>query len=237
VSSVTAYPSDPSTPPAPAARVLIVEDDTSVREGVTAALAMQSFEVRAVAHGLTLAEDLEGFRPDLVILDVYLDPGPDGFALADLVKVHGAPMLFLTAADAIEQRLRGFELGADEYLVKPFSMAELLARVRVVLRRTGRLVSPTWEVRDVVVDEANRTVLRGGNRVALSKTEFELLRTLGRSPGRVYSKAQLLSEVWGFDAYDPNLVEVYVSSLRRKLEEFGPRMIFTQRGEGYVVRP
>jgi DNA-binding response OmpR family regulator len=218
------------------ARLLVVEDDASVREGVVAALALQGYLVHAIPDGRDLRAVLLQYRPDLVVLDVYL-PGPDGFALAETVgAVCGAPVLFLSAADAVEQRVRGFDVGADDYVVKPFAMAELLARVRVILRRHGRLRSPTWELGDLVVDESSRTAVRAGQAVHLSKTEFNLLRALGRSPGHVFSKAQLLSQVWGFDEYDPNLVEVYISSLRRKLEALGPRVIFTERGEGYVMR-
>jgi two-component system OmpR family response regulator len=225
-------------PTGPAARILLVEDDTSVREGVEASLMSHGYQVLSASHGLDLATAVERFKPDLLVLDVYLSQGPDGFALAQAMRpISAAPIMFLTDADDLEQRLRGFDAGADDYLVKPFSTAELLARVRAVLRRCGRLVSTTWQVRDVVVDEASRTVSRGSKTIALSKTEFELLCVLSRTPGRVYSKAQLLSEVWGFAAFDPNLVEVYIGYLRRKLEAHGPRLIFTERGEGYVVRP
>jgi DNA-binding response OmpR family regulator len=122
-------------------------------------------------------------------------------------------------------------------VVKPFSMAELLARVRVVLRRAGRLRSPTWTLRDVVVDEQNRTVVRADHPVDLTPTEFDLLMVLAHNPGKVHSKTQLLAEIWGFDVSDPNVVEVCISSLRRKLEVHGPRLIFTQWGRGYFLRP
>jgi DNA-binding response OmpR family regulator len=221
-----------------APRVLIVEDDGSLREALSTALGMVGYEVRTVPDGLELGDVLERFRPDLVALDVYLPDGPDGFDLAKEIRsLASIPVVFLTAADAVDQRLKGFELGADDYVVKPFSMAELLARIRAVLRRAGRLNSPTWQVRDLVVDEQNRTVVRADQPVDLTPTEFDLLCTLARTPGQVHSKAQLLSQIWGFDVSDPNLVEVCISSLRRKLEAQGPRLIFTQWGRGYYLRP
>jgi DNA-binding response OmpR family regulator len=116
-------------------------------------------------------------------------------------------------------------------------MAELLARVHVVLRRNGRLASPIVEIRDLVIDDSTRTATRAGEKVDLTPTEYSLLWTLARDPGRIFSKLQLLSLVWRFDQYDPNLVEVHISSLRRKLEAFGPRLIHTERGVGYVLRP
>jgi DNA-binding response OmpR family regulator len=218
--------------------VLIVEDDGSLREALSVALQMVGYEVRALADGLALGTVLEHFRPDLVALDVYLPEGPDGFELAKEVRsLTSIPVVFLTAADAVDQRLRGFQLGADDYEVKPFSMAELLARIRAVLRRSNRLNSVTWEVRDLVVDEQNRTVIRADQAVDLTPTEFDLLCALAHTPGKVLSKVQLLSEIWGFGNSDPNLVEVCISSLRRKLEARGPRLIFTQWGRGYFLRP
>lgn len=195
-------------------------------------------EVRAESEGSDLAEMVAAFHPDLAIFDIRLPTGDDGFNLAlRLRSMAEVPVLFVTAADDLEDRLRGFEVGADDYLIKPFAVAELLARIRVVLRRTGRLTSPTFEVCDLMVDEANRTVRRAGVEIPLTRTEFELLSLLGRNAGQVFSKVQLLSLVWGFDGYDPNLVEVHVSALRRKLEAHGGRLIHTERGEGYVLRP
>jgi len=220
------------------ARVLMVEDDVYLARAVAVALRAVGYEVETVAHGNALRETTDRFHPDLAVLDVRLPSGPDGFALARQVRAEvGIPVLFLTAADALEDRLAGFEAGGDDYLVKPFAMAELLARIHVVLRRNGRLASPIIEIRDLVIDDSTRTATRAGEKVDLTPTEYSLLWTLARDPGRIFSKLQLLSLVWRFDQYDPNLVEVHTSSLRRKLEAFGPRLIHTERGVGYVLRP
>jgi DNA-binding response OmpR family regulator len=219
-------------------RLLFVEDDPSLREAVTVSLRTAGFEVRAEPDGAGIADAVGTFHPDLAILDVRLPGDEDGFDLAVRLRtMTEIPIVFVTAADAIDERLRGFEVGADDYVVKPFATSELLARVRAVLRRSGRLVSPTHEVFGLLVDEAHRTARRGGQDLQLTKTEFDLLVILSRDAGKVFSKTQLLSLVWGFEGYDDNLVEVHISALRRKLEAHGPRLIHTERGEGYVLRP
>ncbi len=220
-----------------APRLLFIDDDSSLREAVAVTLRRAGYEVRADADGSDLTAAVATFRPDMAILDVRLPDGKEGFELAVRLKAMvDLPIVFVTAADDLEDRLRGFEAGADDYLVKPFAVAELLARVRAVLRRAGRLNSPAYEVYDLFVDEANRTVRRGDTELSLTKTEFELLTVLAREPGHIFSKTQLLSLVWGFVGYQGNLVEVHMSALRRKLEAHGSRLIHTERGEGYVLR-
>lgn len=226
------------TPVATPPRLLVLEDDTSLRDALEMVLVASGYDVRTMGDGSRLDEVVDMFRPDLAILDVFLPGPPDGFEVGRRLRASlGIPIVFVTAADTLEDRLHGFEVGADDYLVKPFAMAELLARSRAVLRRSGRLTSPTREVRDLVIDEANRVAQRGGARLDLTKTEFDLLCALAREPGRIFSKIALLTQVWGFEEFAPNLVEVHVSALRRKLEAVGPRLIHTERGEGYVIRP
>ncbi|MDQ6617273.1 MAG: response regulator transcription factor [Actinomycetota bacterium] len=219
------------------ARILLIEDDESIRAAVTVSLRAEGYAVRAEADGATVARVAEEFRPDLAILDVRLPAGPDGCAIARLLRrASDLPLLFLTAADSLESRLAGFEAGADDYMVKPFSMAELLVRIHALLRRAGRLSSQVRQIGDLVIDEGARAVVRAGAIVELTRTEFALLSALAQHPGQVLSKVQLLTLVWGFDAYGANLVEVHLSTLRRKLEAHGPRQVHTIRGAGYVLR-
>jgi two-component system OmpR family response regulator len=218
------------------ARVVVIEDEAAVRTGVSAALEREGLAVSAFADWVEV-ETIESTMPDLIVLDVGLPRG-DGFELARRLRTRGdVPIVFLTARDAVDDRLTGFEIGADDYLVKPFALEELLARVRVVLRRTGRHTAPL-EAGNVLVDEHAGLAFRNGRPLALTPTELRLLAFLVRHRGLVLSKPQLLSQVWGYDAYDPNVVEVHISALRRKLEEHGPRLLETVRGLGYrlVVR-
>ena len=219
------------------ARVLVVEDDASIRHALESALRGEGYQVRACADGSGVRELASWFLPDLAVLDVRLPSGPDGFAIARTLRSVGdAGVLFLTAADSLDDRLAGFEAGGDDYLVKPFSMAELLARAQALLRRAGRLHSPVWQVDDLVVDDASRRVMRGGAVLDLTKTEYDLLSVLVQHRGQVLSKLQLLTQVWGFDAYATNVVEVHMSSLRRKIEAHGSRLVHTVRSVGYTLR-
>lgn len=219
-------------------RVVVVEDDHTLRSSLEVALRDEGYEVLPCEDATSIHRVVEQFRPDLAILDVRLPTGPDGFSTARMLRAGAdLPVIILTAADSVDERLSGFHAGADDYLIKPFSMAELLARVQALLRRSGRLNSAVRQIGDVVIDDAAHTVLRNGEKVDLTRTEYDLLAVLAKHPGQVLSKVQLLTQVWGFDAYDVNLVEVHVSSLRRKLEAHGPRLIQTVRAVGYVVRP
>ncbi|WP_020659661.1 response regulator transcription factor [Amycolatopsis benzoatilytica] len=215
-------------------RILVVEDAEAIRVSVEVALRGAGFSVRALPDGERLEEELARFRPDLVVLDVLL-PGRDGFALLRVVRRQcAAGVLMLTARDGVEDRLRGLGEGADDYLVKPFVLAELVARVTAVLRRTGR-TRPAIEIGDLVVDLDAGLALHRGTRIDLTVTEWKLLAYLAAHRDRVVGKAQILSAVWGYDEYSANLVEVNVSTLRRKLEAHGPRLLHTVRGQGYVL--
>jgi len=216
-------------------RVAVVEDEDAVREAVVRALRGEGFLVAPFGDGAGAAEIL-AHAPDLAVLDVMLGT-VDGFALATELRARrDLPVVFLTARDSVADRIAGFQLGADDYLIKPFALEELLARVRAVLRRSGRHTAPI-EAGDVLVDEIAATAMRAGRLLELTATELRLLAFLVRHRGSTLSKDQLLTQVWGYDAYDPNLVEVHVSALRRKLEQHGPRVIHTVRGLGYRYGP
>jgi len=222
-------------PPAPA-RVLVVEDEETLRTAIGQALAAAGFTVETASDGTDFAARVALFRPDAAVLDISL-PGENGLRLAQRLRAVGnTPVLFVTARDGVDDRLAAFGAGADDYIIKPFILAELVARVTAVLRRTGGLVSPTMQVADLVLDEAAAMVTRGGITIDLTGTEFRLLTYLVHNRGRTMSKTQILTQVWGYDDYDPNLVEAYVSALRRKLDVSGPRLIQTVRGIGYRMQ-
>ncbi len=216
-------------------RVAVVEDEDTVRDAIVRALAREGFVVAAYADARA-ADEILAQAPDLAVLDVMLGTG-DGFALATELRARrDLPVVFVTARDSVADRVAGFALGADDYLIKPFALEELLARVRAVLRRSGRLTAPI-EAGDVLVEESSGTAFRAGAPLELTPTELRLLGFLLRHRGAVLSKDQLLTQVWGYDAYDANLVEVHVSALRRKLEQHGARVIHTVRGLGYRYSP
>ena len=217
------------------ARVLVIEDDDAIRAALVAAVESRGWVATGAVDGSELEHQIDSFRPDLVILDWML-PGRSGIDLARVVgATSDAGMILLTARDGVDDKLRGFGVGVDDYLAKPFVMAELVARMTAILRRRGRAPGVV-EVGDLLVDLEAGAVVRAGTPLVLTGTELRLLAFLVGERGRTLSKTQILTQVWGYDSYDPNLVEVHVSSLRRKLEEHGPRLIQTVRGIGYVVR-
>lgn len=220
---------------ASAPRLLVVEDDEAIRTMLAASLRAAGFEVETRVDGATLEADLAELRPALVVLDWML-PGRDGPRLVDVVRSHSrAGIVMLTAREGVADRLRGFEVGVDDYVAKPFVTEELVARIRAVLRRSGA-VAATIQVGDLAVDEDGGTATRAGERLALTATEFRLLCYLAHHRDQVVSSAQILTQVWGYDDYADNLVQVHLSALRRKMEVHGPRLIHTERGLGYVLR-
>jgi DNA-binding response OmpR family regulator len=218
-------------------RVLVVEDDSAVRDAIEIAFRGEGYEVQSEADGSKLHSVADRFHPDIAVLDVRLPVGPDGYTMARLLREkNDLPVLLLTSADSLDDRLTGFRAGADDHMGKPFSTAELLARVQALLRRSGRLTAAVHVRGDLVVDDGSRTVSRSDVPIDLTRTEYDLLLALLRHPDQVLTRQQLLVQVWGFDAYDSNVVEVHLGALRRKLEANGPRIIHTVRGVGYVLR-
>jgi len=213
----------------------VVEDDPLACELLTAILEDDGYDICAVADGTAALDAVETFNPDLVLLDGGL-PGIDGAEVARRLRQTGnLPIIFVTGADSAEDVHRGFRVGADDYITKPFDAKELSWRVRAVLRRSGRAVSQVWECGDLMVDEGTQSVTRAGEPVALTSTEFKMLGVLVRNRTRVVPKGQLLRQIWGYEA-DDHLVEVHMCSLRRKLEALGSRIIHTVRGTGYILR-
>jgi DNA-binding response OmpR family regulator len=222
---------------ADAVRILLVEDDDMFARSLSSTLRQVGYRVERAADAAAAAAALE-LRPDIALVDVALGDGPNGFEVAETLRATTeVPVVFITAADSLDDRLAGFEVGADDYLVKPFEFRELLARMRAVLRRAGTVEPRVLRVGDLVLDEARKRVTRAGEPIALTDTEFELLAALAGAAGRVLSKVQLLSLVWGYEHYDTNLVEVHISALRRKVERPSHRLIHTRRGRGYVLIP
>lgn len=221
------------------ARLLVVEDDPNILELLSASLRFAGFEITTATTGSEAVTQASRVRPDLVVLDVML-PDLDGFEVIKKMRAQGGrvPVVFLTARDATDDKIRGLTLGGDDYVTKPFSLEELTARIRAVLRRTGGdSAPPRLTFADLELDEETHEVYRAGTRVSLSPTEFKLLRYLMLNANRVLSKAQILDHVWNYDFRgDDNIVESYISYLRRKVDTVEPRLIHTLRGVGYVLR-
>jgi two-component system OmpR family response regulator len=224
-------------------RALVVDDEPAISELVSMALRYEKFEVRTAASGRDAVAQAKDFNPDIIVLDIML-PDFDGLEVMRRIRADNAdvPVLFLTAKDAIADRVVGLTAGGDDYVTKPFSVEELVARIRGIVRRSI-LASEVREdpeivVGDLVLNEETYEVFRGDVRVELTATEFELLRYLMRNPKRVLSKAQILDRVWSYDfGGRSSIVEIYISYLRKKIDTLGPAMIHTVRGVGYVLRP
>lgn len=223
------------------AKVLVVDDEESIVQLLCTALRYEGFATASAATGREALTAAAEFRPDLVLLDVML-PDIDGFEVHRRLSGASAgrlPVVFLTARRDTDDRVRGLTIGADDYVVKPFSLEELIARVRAVLRRTrgeqGGVLRLSFE--DLELDEETREVRRAGRLVELTPTEFSLLRYLLVNAGRVLSKAQILDHVWNYDfGGDSNVVETYISYLRKKVDREGEPLIHTVRGFGYALR-
>jgi two-component system, OmpR family, response regulator len=221
-------------------RVLVVDDEPNIVDVIAMALKFQGFAVESAGTGQEAISQVAEFKPDLIVLDVML-PDMEGF---DVAKRLGAarsrvPIIFLTARDATDDKIRGLTLGGDDYVTKPFSLEELVARIRSILRRSG-LAEPDSSrlvFEDLELDEDAHEVLRGGHLVDLTATEYRLLRFLMRNPRRVLTRAQLLEHVWEYDfGGDARILETYISYLRKKLDGLGPPLIHTVRGVGYALR-
>lgn len=226
----------------PEARLLVVDDEPNIRELLSASLRYAGFEVATAPDGQQALSIADQFQPDLLVLDVMM-PGLDGFGVVRRLRQNGSntPVLFLTARDAAEDKVTGLTLGGDDYVTKPFSLDEVLARIRAVLRRTQSVQqaaeAPRLTFADIELDEESHEVLKAGKLVSLSPTEFKLLRYLMTNAGRVLSKAQILDHVWNYDFNgEANVVESYISYLRRKIDTTEPRLLHTLRGVGYSLR-
>jgi two-component system OmpR family response regulator len=220
--------------------LLIVEDDPNIVELLSASLRFAGFDVTAATNGGDAVAAARDDHPDLVVLDIML-PDLDGFEVIRRMRDGGirTPVVFLTARDATDDKIRGLTLGGDDYVTKPFSLEELTARIRAVLRRSSGELDNRSVLRfaDLELDEESHEVRRAGTLVSLSPTEFKLLRYLLLNAGRVLSKAQILDHVWQYDFRgDDSIVESYISYLRRKVDSVEPRLIQTLRGVGYVLR-
>lgn len=223
--------------------ILVVDDEAPIRQALERALRLEGFGVECAAGGREALEAVARRAPAAIILDVTM-PDLNGRVVCARLRADGVktPILILSARDEVEDRIAGLQAGADDYLVKPFAVEELIARLQALLRRSGgeqsEEVQDALVVGDLVVDPASRTVKRGGRELECTRREFELIEVFARNPGIVLERQRLLELVWGYDwVADTNVVDVFVSYLRRKLEENDePRMIETVRGIGFVLR-
>ncbi len=223
-------------------RILVVDDEATLTELLSMALRLEGWEVYTAGDGFSAVRAGRNVQPDAVVLDVML-PDMDGLEVLRKLRAHApeVPVLFLTARDAVEDRIAGLTAGGDDYVTKPFSLEEVVARLRGLLRRTNALAraeTTVLTVGDLTLDEDSHEVRRGGQVIALTATEYELLRFLMRNPRRVLSKAQILDRVWNYDfGGQANVVELYISYLRKKIDAGRAPMIHTLRGAGYVLKP
>jgi two-component system response regulator MprA len=220
-------------------RLLVVDDEPAVRTSLERALLLEGYEVELAADGAEALERIEAQPPDAVVLDILM-PGLDGLAVCRRLRAHGSrlPVLMLTARDAVGDRVAGLDAGADDYLVKPFALEELLARIRALLRRTAPDEGGLLHFAGLELDPLTREARRGSREIELTRTEFNLLELFLRNPRQVLTRSLIFERVWGFD-FGPasNSLDVYVGYLRRKTEAAGePRLIQTVRGIGYALR-
>jgi two-component system, OmpR family, response regulator len=224
---------------APSPRVLVVDDEPNIVDVIMMALRYEGFEAASAGTGQEALAAVDRFRPQVMILDVML-PDMDGFEVAERLGAERGqvPIIFLTARDATEDKLRGLTTGGDDYVTKPFSLEELVARIRVILRRTGGVAADSRLVfEDVELDEDTREVTRAGTPIDLTPTEYRLLRYLMLNPRRALTRSQILDHVWSYDfGGDARVLETYISYLRKKLDQHGPSLIQTVRGVGYALR-
>ena len=221
-------------------RVLVVDDEPNIVDVISMALRYQGFTVESAGTGGAALAAVTAFKPDLIVLDVML-PDMEGFEVARRLGAQRGrvPIIFLTARDATDDKIRGLSLGGDDYVTKPFSLEELVARIRAILRRSGLAEAESSRLvfEDIELDEDAHEVMRGGSHIELTPTEYRLLRYLMLNPRRVLTRAQLLEHVWDYDfGGDARVLETYVSYLRRKLDIHGPPLIHTVRGVGYALR-
>src|SRR6516164_5150529 len=221
-------------------RVLVVDDEPSIVDAVATSLRYEGFEVDEASTGRTALAAAQERAPDLIVLDIML-PDLDGLEVTRRLRADGirVPILFLTARDGVEDKVAGLTVGGDDYVTKPFSLAEIVARTHAILRRTGAAPEQDTRLRfaDIEMDEDSHEVWRADQPIQLTATEFSLLRFFLLNPRRVLSKTQILDHVWHYDfGVDANIVETYVSYLRKKLDAFGPPVIHTIRLVGYALR-